>query len=129
MSFDQDPNETAQISGSDFAQMCDEMKQLRAERDALRAALQLIRDEESSDGRLSNCIRIARAALATSAPAALATSAPTASKEALEAMDWIFSKEAQAMTPGRAREEIVARWGAATDAELAARFGKTTSAQ
>ena len=27
---DQDPNETAQISGSDFAQMCDEMKQLRA---------------------------------------------------------------------------------------------------
>ena len=28
---DQDPNETAQISGSDFAQMCDEMKQLRAE--------------------------------------------------------------------------------------------------
>ena len=37
MSFDQDPNETARISGSDFAQMCDEMKQLRAERDALRA--------------------------------------------------------------------------------------------
>ena len=36
MSFDQDPNETAQISGSDFAQMCDEMKQLRAERDALK---------------------------------------------------------------------------------------------
>ena len=35
MSFDQDPNEMAQISGSDFAQMCDEMKQLRAERDAL----------------------------------------------------------------------------------------------
>jgi hypothetical protein len=34
--IDQDPNETAQISGSDFAQMCDEMKQLRAERDALR---------------------------------------------------------------------------------------------
>ena len=33
MSFDQDPNETAQISGSDFAQMFDEMKQLRAERD------------------------------------------------------------------------------------------------
>ena len=31
--IDQDPNETAQISGSDFAQMCDEMKQLRAERD------------------------------------------------------------------------------------------------
>lgn len=29
--IDQDPNETAQISGSDFAQMCDEMKQLRAE--------------------------------------------------------------------------------------------------
>ena len=28
---DQDPNETAQISGSDFAQMCDEIKQLRAE--------------------------------------------------------------------------------------------------
>ena len=34
--IDQDPNETAQICGSDFAQMCDEMKQLRAERDALR---------------------------------------------------------------------------------------------
>ena len=29
--IDQDPNETAQISGSDFAQMCDEMKLLRAE--------------------------------------------------------------------------------------------------
>ena len=37
MSFDQDPNETAQISGSDFAQMCDEMKQLRAERDDANA--------------------------------------------------------------------------------------------
>ena len=37
--IDQDPNETAQISGSDFAQMCDEMKQLRAERDEARNAL------------------------------------------------------------------------------------------
>ena len=42
--IDQDPNETAQISGSDFAQMCDEMKQLRAERDALRADVARLRD-------------------------------------------------------------------------------------
>jgi SMC interacting uncharacterized protein involved in chromosome segregation len=49
MNFEQDPNENAQISGSDFAQMCDEMKQLRAElsavtaeRDSLKANLATI---------------------------------------------------------------------------------------
>ena len=28
MSFDQDPNESVTISGSDFAEMCDEIKKL-----------------------------------------------------------------------------------------------------
>lgn len=37
MSFDQDPNESAQISGSGFAQMCDEMKRLQTELDAVTA--------------------------------------------------------------------------------------------
>lgn len=37
MSFDQDPNESAQISGSDFAQMCDEIKRLRTELAAVTA--------------------------------------------------------------------------------------------
>ncbi|MFY8215132.1 MAG: hypothetical protein ACOVMP_00850, partial [Chthoniobacterales bacterium] len=30
MSFDTDPNESAQVSGADFAMMCDEIKRLRA---------------------------------------------------------------------------------------------------
>ena len=38
MSFEQDPNESANISGADFAQMCDEMKSLRAELAEARAA-------------------------------------------------------------------------------------------
>lgn len=38
--FDQDPNEQANISGSDFAMMCKEMKQLREQRDELLGALE-----------------------------------------------------------------------------------------
>lgn len=37
MSFDQDPGKQAQISGADFAMMCGEMAQLRAENEALKA--------------------------------------------------------------------------------------------
>ncbi|MES2942957.1 MAG: hypothetical protein V4772_08840 [Pseudomonadota bacterium] len=37
MSFDQDPNEQANISGADFAIMCDEMKSLKARNVELEA--------------------------------------------------------------------------------------------
>ena len=40
-----------------------------------------------------------------------------------EALRWLFSEEAMAMTCGQARQAILARWGEAVDAELAARFG------
>lgn len=39
MSFDQDPYESVTISGSDFAEMCDEIKRLTAQKDDLLAAL------------------------------------------------------------------------------------------
>jgi hypothetical protein len=40
MSFDQVPNEQAQISGADFAIMCDEIRQLKAENIALKLSLE-----------------------------------------------------------------------------------------
>jgi len=40
MSFDQDPYESVTISGSDFAEMCDEIKRLTAQKDDLLAALE-----------------------------------------------------------------------------------------
>ena len=40
-----------------------------------------------------------------------------------EALRWLFSEEAMAMTPGQARVAIRVRWGDAVDAELQARFG------
>jgi hypothetical protein len=36
MSFDNDPDEQAQVSGADFAMMCDEMRRLRQENHDLR---------------------------------------------------------------------------------------------
>jgi hypothetical protein len=36
MSFDDDPNEQAQVSGADFRAMCDEMRRLRKENHDLR---------------------------------------------------------------------------------------------
>jgi hypothetical protein len=44
MSFDQDPSESANISGADFAQMCDEMKQLCIELTAVTADLAFRRE-------------------------------------------------------------------------------------
>lgn len=40
MSFDQDPHESVTISGSDFAEMCDEIKRLTAQKDDLLAVLE-----------------------------------------------------------------------------------------
>ena len=40
MSFDQDPNEQAQVSAADFDMMCDEMKELRKQRDKLLDVLE-----------------------------------------------------------------------------------------
>ena len=42
MSFDQDPNEQANVSAADFALMCDEMKRLKEENERLRAAPKLV---------------------------------------------------------------------------------------
>ena len=41
MSFDLDPGEQAQISGSDFAQICDEMKKIKQFNTELLEALEL----------------------------------------------------------------------------------------
>lgn len=40
MSFDQDQNESVTISGADFSAMCDEIKNLSAQRDELLDACQ-----------------------------------------------------------------------------------------
>lgn len=49
MSFDQDPGEQAQVSAADFDMMCDEMKELRRQRNVLLAALR--KAVPSADGR------------------------------------------------------------------------------
>mgnify|MGYP003614008789 CR=1 FL=1 len=54
MSFDQDPNEQAQVSAADFAMMCDEMKELRRQRDALLEALERIRKQQETIGATGN---------------------------------------------------------------------------
>lgn len=45
MSFEQDPNEQAQISGSDLAILIDELKVYQADTAKLRAALQVVLDQ------------------------------------------------------------------------------------
>ena len=68
MSFDQDPNEQAQISGADFALMCEEMKQLKALNSELAHALAAaefeLRDRRCIEPRLTAAIESARAVLA-----------------------------------------------------------------
>lgn len=45
MSFDQDPNEQANISGADLAMLVDENRILEEQRDKLRTALLLLLDQ------------------------------------------------------------------------------------
>ena len=42
MSFDQDPNESVTISGSDFAEMCDEIKRLTDNQNDLFRVLNIL---------------------------------------------------------------------------------------
>lgn len=58
--FDQDPNEQANISGADFAIMCDEIKKLKAQRDYLLVAL----DEIASRSYDAGAVIDAKAAIA-----------------------------------------------------------------
>jgi hypothetical protein len=48
MSFDDDPNDQARISGADFSMMCDEMKQLKRSNADLLEALERLRDAEKA---------------------------------------------------------------------------------
>jgi hypothetical protein len=48
MSFDQDPNEQAQISGADFAAMCDEFKALRKQYDNLVSEYDCLETEKET---------------------------------------------------------------------------------
>ena len=56
MSFDQDPNEQANVSAADFAMMCDEMKRLKEERDDAdrRAGAAERMLERAQDNELAN---------------------------------------------------------------------------
>jgi len=63
MSFDLDPGEQAQISGGDFAQMCDEMKALKQSNTELLEALQPFANY-ACDPPCDCHNRIARAAIA-----------------------------------------------------------------